>query len=337
MNNKKICIIYTGGTIGMVSTENGFAPCKGNLQRVMDSIPDFKDDSLPSWDIIEFDELLDSSNVGIAEWNQIGRLISDNYSDYDGFVVLHGTDTMAYTASALSFMLENLAKPVILTGSQIPLCLIRSDGRDNLLSSLMIAADGKVSEVCICFGSKLLRGNRATKKSADELNAFASYNCPLLATMGITINYNDDVIEKTITKKPFNFVEFKDTSISVIKIFPGIHPGIYQFTAKDHFKGVILETFGAGNIPNDENLLSVIRDASENDTIFVVCSQCMSGKVSLGGYEAGNIFKEAGAVSGYDMTTECAIAKLYYLYSKGYTTATIKEMLEIPLRRELTY
>lgn len=337
MRNKKICIIYTGGTIGMVSTRSGFAPCKGNLQKVMDSIPDFKDESLPEWDIIEFDELLDSSNVAIKEWNMIGRIIDENYEKYDGFVVLHGTDTMAYTASALSFMLENLNKPVILTGSQIPLCLIRSDGRDNLLSSLLIAAEGKVSEVCICFGSKLFRGNRATKKSADELNAFASYNCPLLATMGTSINYNDDAIDKTISKKPFNFVEFKDTSISVIKIFPGIQPAIYQFAAKDHFKGVILETFGAGNIPNDENLLSIIRDASQSETIFVVCSQCMSGKVVLGGYEAGNIFKEAGAVSGYDMTTECAIAKLYYLYSKGYTPATIKEMLEIPLRKELTY
>lgn len=321
----------------MVSTENGFAPCKGNLQRVMDSIPDFKDESLPEWDIIEFDELLDSSNVAVNEWNKIGSIIRDNYSAYDGFVILHGTDTMAYTASALSFMLENLSKPVILTGSQIPLCLIRSDGRDNLLSSLLIAADGKVAEVCICFGSKLFRGNRATKKSADALNAFGSYNCPLLATIGTGINYNDDAIDRSIPKKPFNFVEFKETSISVIKMFPGIHPGIYQFIANDHFKGVILETFGAGNIPNDESLLDVIREASANDTIFVVCSQCMSGKVSLGGYEAGNIFKEAGAVSGYDMTTECAIAKLYYLYSKGYTPATIKEMLEIPLRKELTY
>lgn len=337
MNKKKICIIYTGGTIGMVSTEHGFAPCKGNLQTVMDSIPDFKDDSLPEWDIVEFDELLDSSNMGINEWNMIGRTIYEKYSSYDGFVVLHGTDTMAYTASALSFMLENLAKPVILTGSQIPLCLIRSDGRDNLLASLLIAADGKAREVCICFGSKLLRGNRATKKSADALNAFSSYNCPLLAEVGININYNDDVIDKAMTGKPLNLVEFKETSISVIKMFPGIHPGIYQFAVNDHFKGVILETFGAGNIPNDESLLSVIREASKNDTIFVVCSQCNAGKVSLGGYEAGNIFKEAGAVSGYDMTTECAIAKLYYLYSKGFTPDTIKEMLEIPIRKELTY
>lgn len=336
MRNKKICIIYTGGTIGMVATENGFAPEKGNLQKVMDSIPDFKDETLPEWDIIEFDTLLDSSNVAVEEWNMIGRMIFENYNHYDGFVVLHGTDTMAYTASALSFMLEHLGKPVIMTGSQIPLCLIRSDGRDNLLSSLLIAADGRVREVCICFGGKLLRGNRATKKSADALDAFGSYNIPPLANVGINITYHDSLIDPKIPSKPLKLVEFKDTSISVVKIFPGIHPGIYQFIAHDHFKGVILETFGAGNIPSDENLLNVIREASKSDTVFVVKSQCMAGKVSLGGYEAGNIFKEAGAVSGYDMTTECAIAKMYYLYSKGYTAETIKEMFEIPLRKELS-
>ena len=335
MKNKKICILYTGGTIGMVSTESGFAPQKGNLQKVMDSIPDFKDASLPDWDIIEFDTLLDSSNIAVAEWNKLGRKIDELYDDYDGFVILHGTDTMAYTASALSFMLENLSKPIILTGSQIPLCLIRSDGRDNLLSALLIAADAKVKEVCIFFGGKLMRGNRATKMSADALNAFASYNAPYLASMGTGIKYNKDAIEE-VSYQPLNVVEFKESNISVIKMFPGISPDIYQFIANDNFKGVILETFGAGNIPNDEKLLEVIREASAKDTIFVVCSQCLAGKVSLGGYEAGNIFKEAGAVSGYDMTTECAIAKFYYLLSKGYNTKRIKKLMEVPLRKELS-
>ena len=188
---KNVLIIYTGGTIGMTRTENGYAPQSGQFRRAMEAIPDLYAEQMPRWDMLEMDPLLDSSNMTVHEWNKIAQLVADHYDAYDGFVVLHGTDTMAYTASALSFMLEGLAKPVILTGSQIPMCEIRSDGRDNLITSLLIAGAGKVHEVCLYFGGKLLRGNRATKFSADGLIAFLSPNYPSLADAGITIRYNE--------------------------------------------------------------------------------------------------------------------------------------------------
>ena len=178
---KNVLIIYTGGTIGMTRTENGYAPQSGQFRRAMEAIPDLYAEQMPRWDMLEMDPLLDSSNMTVHEWNKIAQLVADHYDAYDGFVVLHGTDTMAYTASALSFMLEGLAKPVILTGSQIPMCEIRSDGRDNLITSLLIAGAGEVHEVCLYFGGKLLRGNRATKFSADGLIAFLSPNYPSLA------------------------------------------------------------------------------------------------------------------------------------------------------------
>ena len=188
---KNVLIIYTGGTIGMTRTENGYAPQSGQFRRAMEAIPDLYAEQMPRWDMLEMDPLLDSSNMTVREWNKIAQLVADHYDAYDGFVVLHGTDTMAYTASALSFMLEGLAKPVILTGSQIPMCEIRSDGRDNLITSLLIAGAGEVHEVCLYFGGKLLRGNRATKFSADGLIAFLSPNYPSLADAGITIRYNE--------------------------------------------------------------------------------------------------------------------------------------------------
>ena len=187
---KNVLIIYTGGTIGMTRTENGYAPQSGQFRRAMEAIPDLYAEQMPRWDMLEMDPLLDSSNMTVREWNKIAQLVADHYDAYDGFVVLHGTDTMAYTASALSFMLEGLAKPVILTGSQIPMCEIRSDGRDNLITSLLIAGAEEVHEVCLYFGGKLLRGNRATKFSADGLIAFLSPNYPSLADAGITIRYN---------------------------------------------------------------------------------------------------------------------------------------------------
>ena len=182
---KKICLLHTGGTIGMIRGENGYLPKSGYLKSVLDTIEDLKNEAMPDYDFFEMDPLLDSSDMAVGDWNRIGIELASRYDDYDGFVVLHGTDTMAYTASALSFMLENLNKPVILTGSQIPLCEVRSDGRDNLVTSLLIAQDGKFGEVCLYFGGRLLRGNRSTKMSADGLLAFDSPNCPRLARADI--------------------------------------------------------------------------------------------------------------------------------------------------------
>ncbi len=334
---KKICILYTGGTIGMVPTENGYAPKKGYFYDAIASIRDLKKPGMPEWEMLEFDPLLDSSNIAVKQWNQIGRAIQEHYHEYDGFVVLHGTDTMAYTASALSFMLEGLDKPVILTGSQIPLCQLRSDAGDNLITSVFIAGQGQVREVCLYFGGRLLRGNRSTKSSADGLIAFASPNYPPLAEAGIDIKYNYDVIKRPAESTGFRLSEFNQVSIGVLKVFPGIQFRLFESIMTESLKGIVLETFGAGNIPGyDDALLPIIRKAFDNGTIVTVCSQCQQGTVKLGAYATSSALTRAGAVSGYNMTTEAAVAKLYYLFSQGLSRDRIKELMEENLRGELT-
>ncbi len=333
---KHILIIYTGGTIGMVRTPNGYAPQDGYFRAALGAIPALASDEMPRWELYEMSPLLDSSNMTVKEWNKIARLIADNYDAYDGFVVLHGTDTMAYTASALSFMLDGLDKPVVLTGSQIPLCELRSDGRDNIITSILIAAGSRVHEVCLYFGGTLLRGNRATKYSADGLIAFVSPNYPPLAEAGITIRYNDAAL------LPRNGGELKlrlleNVPIGVIKVFPGIQFSLFESIMTEKLRGIVIETFGAGNIPgNGDALLPIIRRAFENGTVLTVCSQCPQGAVSLGAYETSSALKQAGAVSGLDITTEAAVAKLYYLFSCGYDKETVKREMERSLRGEMT-
>lgn len=332
----KIGIIYTGGTIGMTRTKDGYAPRSGYLAKALSHIEDLYRDSIPQWDLEEITPLLDSSDMAVEDWNRIANLIRDRYEDYDGFVILHGTDTMAYTASALSFMLENLSKPVILTGSQIPLCELRSDGRDNLITSLLIAGSGKIKEVCLYFGGHLLRGNRSTKYSADGLLAFRSPNYPYLADAGIEIRYSETLFRRP-DEGPFRVRNFEPIPIGVIKVFPGIQFDIFEPIMTERLKGIVIETFGAGNIPGHGNaLLPIIKKAFAHGTVLTVCSQCPEGTVTLGAYAASAALKQAGAVSGCDMTTEAAVAKLYYLFSCGYDTETIKVKMEIDLRGELS-
>lgn len=334
--NKKVLIIYTGGTIGMKKTDKGYAPISGFLGDAISSMEDMKSVNAPKWDLIEMSPLLDSSDITVKEWNKIAKAIYDNYSDYDGFVVLHGTDTMAYTASALSFILYGLNKPVVLTGSQIPLSEIRSDGRDNLVTSLLIAADGVANEVCLYFSGKLLRGNRAVKMSADKLVAFDSPNYPHLADVGISIKYNHSAIGIK-PKTTFAIRPFSDIPIGVLKVFPGIQFGLFESIMTKKLSGIVLETFGAGNIPsNGGELIPIISRAFDSGSVIAVCSQCPSGTVTLGAYETSSALKRAGAVSGLDMTTEAAVAKLYYLFSLGLTKDIIKEKMEQNLRGELT-
>lgn len=333
---KRVLIIYTGGTIGMKKTDKGYAPVSGFLGRAISAIEDMKSDSAPEWTLHEMSPLLDSSDITVKEWNKIASIIYDNYSDYDGFVVLHGTDTMAYTASALSFILHGLDKPVVLTGSQIPLSEIRSDGRDNLITSMLIAAEGVANEVCLYFSGKLLRGNRAVKMSADQLVAFDSPNYPHLADVGIAIRYNYSAIVKPEGKR-FEMRPFSDVPIGVLKIFPGIQFGLFESIMTKKLSGIVLETFGAGNIPSDGGaLIPIIRKAFECGSVITVCSQCPSGTVTLGAYETSSALKSAGAVSGFDMTTEAAVAKLYYLFSLDLTTDEIKYYMEKDLRGEIT-
>ena len=333
---KHILLLYTGGTIGMVPTENGYSPRAGVFRGALEALPELHHPRLPQWDFLEMDPILDSSNIAVEEWNKIGAVIAENYERYDGFVVMHGTDTMAYTASALSFMLENLAKPVILTGSQIPLCEIRSDGRDNLITSLLIAADERVHEVCLYFGGKLLRGNRATKYSADGMMAFASPNYPALAEAGIAIRY----LESALLPRPggkLRLQRLADIPIGVLKVFPGIQFELFESIMTETLRGIVLETFGAGNIPAGHGaLLPIIEKAFRNGTVVTVCSQCPQGTVSLGAYEVSGALKRAGAISGHDLTTEAAVAKLYYLFSRGLSRDQIKTGMELDLRGELS-
>ena len=330
----RLLIINTGGTIGMVKAEKGYAPDLERFHENLNKMPELQDGEICLWDIVDMDPLLDSSNMMVDDWNKIGEIIDRNYAHYDGFVILHGTDTMAYTASALSFMLENLGKPVVITGSQIPICELRSDGKDNIIAAMMIAAGGRVNEVCIYFRGELLRGNRAIKYSADGFTAFKSPNFPPLAEAGIVIAYN----ESLLLPKPsgsFRFQRLENIPIGVIKVFPGIQFELFSNIMTESLRGVVIETFGAGNIPgSSESLLPIIEKAFRNGTVVTVCTQCPQGTVLLGAYETSSALKQAGAVSGRDMTTEAAVAKLYYLFSKGYGSSKICALMETALRGE---
>lgn len=331
----KVLILHTGGTIGMTRTENGYQPDGEYFRRAIYHMDSLRAEGMPEWDFRETDPLLDSSRMSVAEWNSIGKLIADHYDDYSGFVILHGTDTMAYTASALSFMLNGLNKPVILTGSQIPLCETRSDGRDNLITSLIIAGEAKVREVCIYFGGHLLRGNRATKFSADGMQAFISPNYPDLAVAGISIRYNTAAIGKE-EKGEFFCQPFENVPIGVLKVFPGIQFSLFARLVCHSLKGIVLETFGSGNLPDDEGvLLPMLKEAERNGAVVAVCSQCPQATINMHAYEAGSVLRQAGAVSGSDMTSEAAVTKLYYLFSTCRSTAEIKHYMEKNIRGEL--
>ena len=337
MENKKVLIIYTGGTIGMKKTDQGYRPAPRFLDEELHSIPDLSRADFPAWELHEMNPLLDSSNMTLKEWNEIGRVIYENYDNYCGFVVLHGTDTMAYTASALSFILRGLNKPVILTGSQIPLSELRSDGRDNLITSVLIASEGVANEVCLYFSGKLLRGNRAIKMSADGLVAFKSPNYPLLAEVGITVKYNKSALLKHKEETTLEYLPFNNVPIGVLKVFPGIQFGLFEDIMTEKLHGIVLETFGSGNIPSGgDELLPIIKKAFASGSVVAVCSQCPIGTVTLGAYETSSSLKSAGAVSGKDMTTEAAVAKLYHLFSLELPKEEIKRLMEKNIAGELS-
>ncbi len=332
---KRVCIIYTGGTIGMMPTEKGYAPNPEAFPHMLEKIHDVNLPGFPAYEVVCLPKLLDSSNITYIEWNEIGCVIFSRYSEFDGFVVLHGTDTMAYTASAMSFMLEGLDKAVVFTGSQIPLCRFRSDGIDNLVTAILVAASGKVHEVCLYFGGALMRGNRATKVSADGLEAFASPNYPRLAEVGTDIVYRNKFLRRVQGEK-FSLTEIGSAPIAVIKVFPGITVGIFKALAASGIRGIVLEAFGAGNIPENSELGEFFRYAKENGIVLAVTSQCTKGTVSIGTYAASRSLAESGAVGVYDMTTEAAVAKLYYLFTKYGDTDTVRRLMATELRGEIS-
>lgn len=320
----------------MTKTENGYAPNLNKFHELLNEMVELRSQDMTKWEMVDMDPLLDSSNMTVDDWNKIGEVINNNYCKYDGFVILHGTDTMAYTASALSFMLENLGKPVVITGSQIPLCEIRSDGKDNIITSLMIAGEGTLNEVCVYFSGELMRGNRTTKYSSDGFDAFKSPNFLRIAKIGIKIEINKQIA----LPKPegdFNFQRLDNVPIGVIKVFPGIQFELFEKIMTESLKGVVIEAFGAGNTPSeDKGLPEIIRKAKNNGTVITVCTQCTKGAVMLGTYETSSGLKKAGAVSGMNMTTEACVAKLYYLFSKGYDFETISKLMETSIRGELS-
>ena len=333
---KRVCMLYTGGTIGMVPSESGYVP-SSSFREMLETLPDLYYPDMPEWEVVEFSPLLDSSNISVEEWNKIGRTIFERYDRFDGFVVLHGTDTMAYSASAVSFMLENLNKPVIFTGAQIPLCKVRSDARDNLVNSLLIATSDRIHEVCVYFNGSLLRGNRCVKHSSDQFGAFESPNYPVLAQVGIDIHYNTPAL-RPACGEPLELHLLDEVPVGVIKVFPGIHFRLFESIMTEELRGVVLECYGSGNIPSSEkdSLLPIIRKAYESGTVITVCSQCAQGAVSLGTYATSKDLHDIGAVNGGDMTTEAALTKLYYLLSLGLDKEAVKGRMMEDLRGELT-
>ncbi|WP_028022847.1 asparaginase [Enterovibrio calviensis] len=335
MERKHIYIAYTGGTIGMLKSEQGYIPVSGFMQQQLKQMPEFHRPEMPEFTIHEYAPLIDSADMTPAEWQRIADDIRDNYDNYDGFVILHGTDTMAYTASALSFMLENLDKPVIVTGSQIPLAELRSDGQANLLNSLHIAANYPINEVTLFFNNQLLRGNRSTKSHADGFNAFTSPNMPSLLEAGINIQLNGAEIDKK-PEGEFKVHTITEQPVAIIMMYPGISPDVIRNALKQPVNAMILLTFGVGNAPQNKELLGLLREATNRGVVVLNLTQCLAGKVNMGGYATGCALAEAGVLSGYDMTPEAALAKLHYLLSQDLPMETVRNLLQQDLRGELT-
>lgn len=335
---QRVCILYTGGTVGMKKTPNGFAPAAGYLEQQMAALPEFANPTLPEYTVYEFSPLLDSSNMTPGDWLKIAHSIAEHYNDYDGFVVIHGTDTMAYTASALAFLLSGLRKPVILTGSQIPLSEVRSDAVENLITALLIASSAPVPEVCLYFGGKLLRGCRAIKVNASGLNAFDSPNYPPLGIAGIDLLLNWNAVSPPPPPETPLFVEnHVQPLVGVLKVFPGIQPWMVHNFLQPPLQGAVLEAYGVGSAPDsDVQLLQAFEQATQNGIVVVSITQCRQGIVKLESYATSSTLARAGVIGGADMTTEAALAKLFYLFGMEYPPAKVRKLLPVSLRGELT-
>lgn len=342
MNGARILIIYTGGTIGMLENPTTGALEAFDWEHISNFVPEL---ARFHYDIetITFGPPIDSSDMEPKYWTRMVEVIADNYDNYEGFVLLHGTDTMAFTASALSFMLENLSKPVIITGSQLPIGQLRTDGKENLLTSIEIAAarypDGSpvVPEVCIFFENKLLRGNRTTKINSEGFNAFRSYNFHNLADAGIHIKFEETFIHRPDPEKPFRPNYLLDDHVAILTLFPGMREEVMNaYLTIPNLRGLVLKTYGAGNAPKLPWLYERLKELSNRGVVIVNTTQCSTGAVDMGRYDTSLQLIEAGVLNGHDMTLECVVTKLMFLLGHNYERSRICELMNTSLAGEVT-
>jgi len=319
----------------MTSSSEGYRPQTGFLSNCVNSSPEFSRSEMPEYTINEYAPLIDSANMTPSDWQRIAQDIKSRYDDYDGFVILHGTDTMAYTASALSFMLQGLTKPVIVTGSQIPFAQMRSDGQSNLQNALFLAAYYPINEVSLFFNNKLIRGNRSTKAYADGFNAFESPNLPELLNVGINIELLAGVIDQK-PQLPFAVDNITEQPVGVVMLYPGIDASVVMNIIKQPVKALIMLSYGVGNAPEEPKLLNVLAKANESGIVIINLSQCQRGKVNMSGYATGNALARCGVISGADMTIEAALTKLHWLLSKNESLDNIKLIMQQNVAGELT-
>ena len=338
----RVLLIYTGGTIGMGCNAKTGALEPLRFDQLSKQMPELEQISADI-DVHQFAPPIDSSDMTPRLWSHLVRIIADHYERYDGFVILHGTDTMAYTASALSFMLENLTKPVILTGSQLPIGQLRTDGKENLITSIEIASakhdDGRpvVPEVCIYFSGKLLRGNRSTKINADGFNAFDSFNYPHLADAGVTIVYHEEFILKPDYDKPMTPHFALDPNVVVFTLFPGIQDNIVRHVLDaPELRAIVMRSYGSGNAPQRPWLMKMLSDASNRGVNIINISQCAEGTVEMARYDTGYQLKNAGVISGYDSTVESAVTKLMHLQGHYSDSNIIRMKMNQNLRGEIS-
>lgn len=336
----KILIIYTGGTIGMVNDAKTGTLIPFDFEQIQENVPELArlDYHLS---VHSFDPILDSSNIHPKNWAELAELINEKYDAFDGFVILHGSDTMSFTASALSFMLQNLAKPVVLTGSQLPIGEIRTDAKENLITALEIAATKKngfamVPEVCIYFDYQLFRGNRSIKYNSEKFEAFSSPNYPILAEAGVNLDFYPNYI-LPLPKAPFQIHTQFNANIGVLKMYPGITENSVKAITESGVDAIVLEAFGSGNTTTALWFISCLQEAIAANKIILDISQCKGGTVQLGLYETSRKLQHMGIVSGYDLTFEAAITKLMYLMGQGLSTVEVKRLLEIAIAGELTH
>ena len=338
----KVLLIYTGGTIGMNRNPQTGALEPFDFEHLLLRVPELKQFNMQI-DTHQFNPPIDSSDMSPQLWTDLSHVIADNYDQYDGFVVLHGTDTMAYTASALSYMLENLTKPVVFTGSQLPIGQLRTDGKENLITSIEIAAakdedcHARVPEVGIYFNGHLLRGNRTTKQSADEFNAFESFNYPHLADAGVNITYHEEFIHQPDYRRRMIPQLKLDASVFIFSLFPGVREEMIRYlVTMPTLRAIVMRTYGSGNAPQAPWLISALKEASRHGKVVVNISQCLQGRVEMGRYDTGYQLQEAGVVSGYDGTVESAVTKLMYLQGRYDDSEIVRKFMKQSICGEIT-